>query len=290
MRKILVVLMMLSSTTFAAFPILDFQNINGDFHDNRGNAYAEKAKYDLQNVKISHKQIEVKFNKIQKNLVLKDANTTVELGFDFSFLNIFKAFTFSGVDVTSTARRFDLFLESLNLYIDKSVYSVEDIDLRADVTNLVNSDADIDIIDGFMLNGDLNIGVMRFGDINSDLWLSSLMEENPSEKDFIQKNLNVLKKIPLIVRNLRMVVRKETFSGSCKLDSWINFNLYLGGTMKHFAKENKVVINLLKAKLGYLSMRKVILKALGLLKLQGVSINGSEITIDFGKSGRNFFK
>ena len=290
MKLLSILILTISCKAFAAFPILDFQNINGDFHDNRGNAYAEKAKYDLQNVKISHKQIEVKFNKIQKNLVLKDATTTVELGFDFSFLNIFKAFTFSGVDVTSTTKRFELFLESLNLYIDKSVYSVEEIDLLADVTNLVNSDADIDIIDGFMLNGDLNIGLMKFGDINNDLWLNSLLDENPQDSEFIQKNLNLIKKIPLIVRNLRMVVRKETFSGSCKLDSWVNFNLYLGGTMKHITKENKLVINLLKARLGYISMRKVILKALGLLKLQGVSINGSEIIIDFGKSGRNRLK
>lgn len=285
MKILTLVLLITSMNSWGAFPLINFENLNGDYANGKGVAYAESGKYSIPPVvKISHKEIDVDFNKQQKNLVIRDANTAVELGFDFSFLNVFRAVNFSGVNIKSDQKKFSVFLETLNIYVDPNEYNVREIDVVTDVSKISDIGDDIDILDGFMVNGDLNISSLSFGTIDKEAMVSDLVFENPKREEQINRLFSKLKVIPVVARNLRMVVRKRTFSGSVKLDSWINLNAYLGGTMDHDKKNNKLIINLLKAKLGYFSIRRWALNSIRKLKLENITVAGTKIIIDLEKT------
>ncbi len=283
MKKILIFSLLLSSNAFASFPLVKFSNLYGEFANDKGKAYAESAKYDLEQVKLSHKEIEVKFNKKEKHLVIHDQNTIVELKFDFSFLNVFKFLSFDGANMQSTKTDFDINLHRLNLFIQPNDFALEEISMSADLTevNGPNSD-DATVLDGFVLNGSLGIKTTSFGTINSDEFFKMLIAENPALTDLIQTSF-IPKAIPLTARNLSLRVEKGLFKGQVFLDSWLNANLYIGGEIKNLTKDNKMQINLNKAKLGYFSIKRFILKKIRNLNLDSIEVNGQVITVNLGK-------
>ncbi len=61
-----------SINTFAAYPKIKFLNIGGEFDDKSGVAYAQSGKYQLDKVKLSHREIDVNINQSEKTLVIRD--------------------------------------------------------------------------------------------------------------------------------------------------------------------------------------------------------------------------
>lgn len=285
--KLLIIGLLLSTSVWAKFPLINFQGLSGDYANKKGIAYADSGKYFIPpSVRISHNEIEVRFNKVQKNLVIRDGSTAVELGFDFSFLNVFRAINFSGVDITSDQKKYRMFMDTLNIYVDPNEYRIRDLDIITDVSQISDIDDDIDILDGFMINGDINIKDLSFGKISQQELMDRMIAENPEKEQEIRKLFSFVKfsKIPLVARNLKMTVRKEKFNGSVKLDSWINLNLYLGGTVKHLPKEKKLVIDMQRAKLGYFSIRRWILRSIRNINAENITISGTKIIIDLEKT------
>lgn len=293
MKKILIMTLLISHQAFAAFPLVKFSNLQGEFADQRGTAYAESAKYDIDKVKIAHKEIEVQFNKKEKHLVIRDPNTTVELGFDFSFLNVFRSLNFTGANLDSTTKKFGIAIDELNVFVAPSAYELNELLVTTDLTQVddPNSD-DTTVLDGFVLNGALAIKSLHIGKINQDEFIDLIVKENPDRKDEIVKLFPRNKMIPIVARNLKLKVDKGIIDGRVLLDSWINANLYIGAELKNLPKQNKLQINLTRAKLGYFSIKKVILNSIRKLNIDTIHVNGQVITVDLGKvvarsSGKN---
>ena len=277
---------LISLNCFAGFPLVKFEDLYGEFEANQGRAYAKSAKYDLQQVKIAHKEIEVQLNRKEKHLVIKDQSTTVELIFDFSFLNIFKSFAFDGVSAESNERKFNLDIENLDLNIEPRHYKTSNVLMSTDLT-AINSDelpsGDIDILDGFVLNGKLSFKKLVFGKVSSGYIAQNLIAENPSHAQEIQESLNGNKKIPLVLRNLNLSVHKGKIVGKILLDSWLNANLYIGADIIHKKKQNMLEITLKKAKLGILSVKRFVLKEIRELKVDAITVKGNTILVDMGR-------
>jgi hypothetical protein len=153
-----------------------------------------------------------------------------------------------------------------------------------DIRNEPNVDQDIDILQGFLLKGELNVKSILFGKLNQKEMIQDFMNENPTVAKDIEEDFSKRINIPLAARNLRLVVKSSTFSGSVLLDSWINATLYLGGKTDYNKKSNQLTLTLLKAKLGYFSIRKFLLKRLAKMNIESVKVNGSNIVIDLGKT------
>lgn len=296
MKKFILLAAMLCSSVYAAFPLIKVDDISGSFSDRTGSAYAEYVSYDLNVVKINHKKIEVEFNQKEKNLVLNDLNTSVELNFDFSFLNVFKSLSFSNVDIRSNPKLFTSSLEELSLFIDPREYALKNVEIGSDLTNVARDINDISILEGFILNGDIAVKSISFGPISPESLREDIVAENPAlEKEaneFLSKAEAAMGQgmIPVMGRNFRMVIKEKTFSGSVLLDSWINVWLYLGGKIESDEKKQKLYIDLYKAKLGIFSVKGLALKAVRALKLETVQVDGNRITVDLGKvlaSGRD---
>jgi hypothetical protein len=283
MKSLLILTVMITTNAFATFPLVKFENLYGEFVNNNGKAYAESAKYDLDQVKLTHREIEVKFNKKEKHLVIKDDNTTVELKFDFSFLNVFRFLSFEGVNMKSNLKTFETHLDRLNLYIAPNDFVLEDINVSTDLTQ-VNGPVsdDTTVLDGFVLNGEITMKSIAFGKIDDKLFMETLIEENANLKSDILKTF-IPKAIPITARNLSLSAKKGKFNGKVLLDSWINANLYIGGEIKNLVKENKLQINLQKAKLGYFSIKKLVLKNIKKLNLDSIEVKGQIITVNLGK-------
>jgi hypothetical protein len=285
MRTLLVMAtMLMAMPVFGMYPIIKVENISGQFENNKGSAFAESAKYDLKEAIITHKRIDVDFYKPSKNLVLSDDNTSVQLNFDFSFMNVFKAFHFEGLNIESDLKHFNVFAPSFVLDIEPNKYTINEIEVDTDIRNEPNVDQDIDILQGFLLKGELNVKSILFGKLNQKEMIQDFMNENPTVAKDIEEDFSKRINIPLAARNLRLVVKSSTFSGSVLLDSWINATLYLGGKTDYNKKSNQLTLTLLKAKLGYFSIRKFLLKRLAKMNIESVKVNGSNIVIDLGKT------
>ncbi len=282
-KNILVVLSFyIASTCYALFPIIDVKNINGDYLDETGKAHAEKAYYELPSVKIRHSDIKIKVNKKEKNLVISDPNTSVELDFDFSFLNVFKAFSFDNMQIKSDKKIFSVTTSDLDLYISPTKYELTEAYVETDVTNLdIGNGDDIDIADGLLLNGLLKVKSIHFSDFD-DVVFEDLLNENPDRINPIEA---LLKKrgqslVPMVIRFVNFQIKKGSFSGVSKIDSYINLWLRMGGTVKADRKKEIYEIHLQKAKLGIFSIRGTIMKMINRLNLDGVTIKGHKIYID----------
>jgi hypothetical protein len=276
------------SNSFAAFPLLKFEEVSGDFMDGEGKAYAKNAKYDINDAVLSHKEIEVNFNRKEKNLVIRDLNTTVELRvIDFSFLNVFKSFGFNGMFLESDRKKFLMDIESIDLNISPKTYKGDHLKVISDLTSVNTDDLpngdDIDVLDGIILNGLVTIKKLDFNKIDGSNLLGNLVMENPEREDEIKDSLKGLKKIPLSLRNFSLGIDKGIITGKILLDSWINANLYIGGTLEHLKKERVLLIKLVRAKLGYFSIKRLILKEIGKLSVDAITVEGNIIKVDLGK-------
>ncbi len=271
-----------TSAAYALFPIIDIKNINGDYLDETGKAHAEKAYYELPSVKIRHSDIKIKVDKKEKNLVISDPNTSVELDFDFSFLNVFKAFSFDNMQIKSDKKIFSVTSSDLDLYISPTKYELSEAYIETDVTNLdIGNGDDIDIADGLLLNGLLKIKSIHFSDFD-DVVFEDLLNENPDMADSVA---TLLKKrgqslIPMVIRFVNFQIKKGTFSGVSKIDSYINLWLRTRGTVKADREKEIYEVHLQKAKLGIFSIRGTIMKMIKKLNLDGVTVKGHKVYID----------
>lgn len=284
MKLLILLTSLLSLNSFAKFPVVNVKDLSGSYENNRGRAYAESAKYDLTEAIISHERINVEFFRPEKNLVLRDESTTVELNFDVSFMNIFKAFEVDLVNINSTKEVFNLNTHKLILDIAPAKYTFNKVELESNVEGKIGKDDEFDLIDGFLVSGEANILSVFFGILRKDKFIEDLKFENPDlSKEIDTQFSNNTDKIPVVARNFRMVIEKGNFSGSVYLDSWLNATLYLGGKVEYLKKDNKLIIKLWKARVGYFSIRNIILRKIAALNLDAVSVSGSTISIDLGK-------
>lgn len=279
--KILLLALLISTSAFAKFPLINMKSINGDYLDENGRASAEKAYYVLPNVKISHQNIEIEFNKQDNNLVIRDPSTTVELGFNFDFLNIFQAIAFQDVNIKSNEKVFTVTSEVLDLYVKPKQYRLHELMIQTDVSNLPQTDVDdIDILDGLLLTGKIDSKKMTFRDYDVIIFddLRADNSEHIEEINELEKTVNKFK-IPLIVRHMKFDMDRGKFTGRAKLDSYINLWLRLNGSMKLNKDQTLLTITLNKVKLGIFSFKRILLKQLRKLKLNNVKIVGSQILV-----------
>ena len=289
MKCLLIGTLFLVNLSWASFPLVKVDNISGTYSDKKGKAFAEHASYDLDVVKIDHKNVEVEFNNLEGNLVLNDPNTTVEINFDFSFLNVFRTIAFSGVNIASTDKEFISGMNQLKVYIEPTEYVLEEVELSSDITGISGDVKDVSILEGIIANGDLGVKTISFGPIDSSKFRNLILEENPNHtKEAIKKfpANESFNSIPVTGRNLRVVCKDESFSGSLLLDSWINTWFYFGGKVENDQEAKKLYIDLYKAKIGIFSVRGLALRMIKDLNLESVSVEGNRIIVDFGETSR----
>tara|TARA_Y100000780_G_scaffold132772_1_gene119417 strand:- start:129449 stop:130357 length:909 start_codon:yes stop_codon:yes gene_type:complete len=284
--KTLLIGLFLISSAWASFPLVKVDNISGTYSEKKGKAFAEHASYDLDVVKIDHKNIEVEFNNIEGNLVLNDPNTTVEINFDFSFLNVFRTIAFNGVNIVSTQKKFISNMNELRVFIEPTEYVLEEVELSSDISGIGGDLKEISILEGLITNGDLGVKTVNFGKIDSEKFRAQVIAENPDVKAEAYKMFSVnesTKSIPVTGRNLRLVSKDQSFSGSLLLDSWINAWFYFGGKVENDPDAKKLYIDLYKAKIGIFSVRGLALRTIRNLNLESVSVEGNRIIVDFGE-------
>lgn len=272
------------STTVHAYPNLKIENISGKFQDNKGSAFAELAQFDLQEAAIIQKDTELNFLRPNKNLVLSNENTTIKLKIDFSFMNLLEFFEFDSVMMNSDLKKFDITAPHLTVGVGAGKYTLKQIEIESDISKDTSSEQDIDILDGFLIRGELNIKSIFLGILNKSNIIDEMIAENPDQEIEIINKLSSKKNLPLTIRNLRLLVKTKTFSGSVFLDSWLNATVYFGGKIDYQKETRLLTVSLLKARLGYFSIRKLLLRTIARLGIKGVIVRGSDIIIDLGKT------
>ena len=287
--KLLLCLMLMINSAHGAFPLIDVENINGTYVDGKGVAYAEKAAYTVPHVKISHERIDLKFNNKAKSLVIADIKTKVELDFDFSFLNVLKSFEFTNVDVKSSTQLFTVLSDEMTIFISGKNYKLNELFFETDVRNIpTQDDDDISILDGFLLHADLSIKKFKFVQ-STEEFFNDMKIENPSRVSELNNLVlkSKLQNIPMIIRHFRLKVREGIFFGKAKIDTYLNFWFNIAGKIKANKEQTELDIHVTKAKLGYFSVISTIMSAIKALGMDGVSVKGNHIFIDFENVSKN---
>jgi len=283
--KLLAVLLLsaISLNVFAAYPKIKFINIGGEFTDKTGVAFAQSGKYELDKIKLSHREIDVDINQTRKTLVIRDHNsTTAELDFDFKFSNVFTAFAFKGANLESNFKHFTLDIASIDFYSEKNEYHLINAVIDTNITNERNTDPNIDVLSGFMLKGRIAIEEVNFSELTNGDLLSLIYSSDSKLWKKIKKWFKNRIKLPLVLRDIEVVARSGEFSAQVLLDSFINLKISLTGKLLHSRAQDQVVIDVSEAKIGKFKMTKVILKALTLIKMKAVTVDGSKIIIGLG--------
>jgi|LULF01.1.fsa_nt_gb hypothetical protein len=285
MRVLFLVMFCFLGLAHAKFPRIDVVNVNGNYYEGAGHASAQKAFYVLPKARIFHENIDIRFNKKESNLVISDPSTEVTLDFDFSFLNIFKAFSFNNLGIKSTDKLFTIRSDDMNLHISPTVYHMENFLVETDVRNIpVGDDDDITIVDGLILNAALSFKTLEFQDFDNEFF-NDLKDENHNNKVQIEQILEKRQKwmLPMIVRFLKFNVKDGRFYGKTLIDSYINLWLRLDGKVKSNKENTKIEIHLQRAKLGIFSIRGTLMNMVRRLKLNGVQVKGHYIYVNLEK-------
>lgn len=276
-------LLVSSFCTYAGFPEFKLTNLSGTYENKHGSAFAEYASYNLDVVRIEHKVIHVKFNNVEKNLVLSDNNTSVRLKFDFSFLNVFQALEFDSVNAKSEKAKFLTKIDELGVFIEPSEYILNNLEISSDLTNMDINANEIDMLEGFIMHGNLFVEKIAMKSIHADDIQDDLGRTFPDLRTNRDPNARPLK-IPLVGRNFHLTIDKKEFSGKVLLDSWINAWLKLAGSLDYKKNEQLLRITIDKAKLGIFSVRGLLLRKIKKLNMDTVQVDGNVIIVDLGQS------
>lgn len=266
---------MTSTIAQASLPELFFENVNGVYTDGKGSAHVMDAKYKIDNVLLMHKDIEVSFNKKEKNLVLLGPSTVVHFGFDFSFLNIFRVFDFKDVDVKLKEKDFTTKAGSLFTQIGKFDYNVEKLSLKAEIQDMDDPNNLDQILDSFIIKGSASVDKVTYTPAS----ISDFKKELHLDKVNLDSLKFANKMISAKLRWLKLDVTEGQIKGSVLVDSWINAWLRFNGKIVNMKKAKVLRIELTRAKLGYFGVKRFVLKALRKLESDNISVNGNVINI-----------
>ncbi len=245
-----------SVTGHAYFPFIDAEGISGKYHNLKGVAFGEKVQYEVSRVNITHQDIDIDFNKVDKNLVLADDKTSVKLNLDFSFLNVFESLSFKNVGIKSDKKVFSLSTEDLILNIDPTSFELSDIHFITDISASTIAEEEMTILHGLILHSSLKAKTLDFGEISET------------------------KKIPLIVRFLDLFIEKGRFKGVAKVDSYINVWLKLFGEISTNKEETMLDIKLDSAHLGIIPIKGKILSSIRALNIKAITVKDDHIIVD----------
>jgi len=275
MKKIFILLFCLSTQVYATYPIIKVDSIEGTYTGKEGKAFAQSASYDLKDVFISHKQIEVNFFKPDQNLVIKDNSTQVKLNFDFSFMDIFENFMFDGMFINAEAYKFKINSENLIFRIQNQDYAL----IQAKLASTIDKDnqdlkKDFSVLEGLTYDSSLLVEKLDMGQLSFSEFQELLEVQDLPIPD------NKMAKIPFKVKNIDIDIKKNYFKGYAFVDSWINAGVYLNGTIVLNHKKDKLLITLHRAKYGYFSIKRIILNRVRNLNLNNVKVIGEQIVVD----------
>lgn len=273
MKKILFFIFLCSSSAYAIFPKISAHGVSGYYKLGDGVAYAEFVEYELPEVKLTHKNIDVKFNKPEKNLVIFDDNTSVSIKFDFSFMNVFQIFDFKNVALNSENKKFSFNVDQIHVLVDPQEFTLNNVKLVADLKEMQLS-SDISFLEGFLINGELNASDILLGD-----FIEKELIQIPSLLKTIERD-GLINRIPVAGKMAKVHILNGKFDGQVLLDSWVNLWLRFGGDIYLSQDEKKLEIVLNKAKLGYFSIRSFVLKKLARIQNERIKVEGNKITIE----------
>lgn len=279
--KSIIFFVVFSVYSYADFPIFSAKEINGKFINDKGFASASSISYKLPKISIKHSEIDLNFDRVEKSLLITDEATSAKLDFDFSFLNVFKAFRFGDISINSIPNRFESSIDLLNLFINNQTYKMSGISLFSDI-GVTQFNGKISLIDGILLKSILEIEKVKFAKFNPDIF-NLFIEENLSvQNNFFQDLIKCIKdkKLPkMIIRHTKFEVNEGKFTGVAIVDSYMNLMLRMNGTINSNEDNSEIIIKLNKAKLGLFSIRSTIIKRIDRLGLNGVSVNGNTIRV-----------
>ena len=264
------------SSAHGFFPVIHGENLSGDYKHRVGSAFADTLSYKIDRVNLSHQNIQIDVNKGEKHLIINDNNTTVELNFNFSFLNVFEELSFQNLCIESQARSFNVNGKKVNLYFSPEQLVLENVKFNSLVKTKDLAD-DFDFLAGFISHSELSIDRIDLGNIMKKTG-EILLSEFPESEDI--KSFASQKTIPVLVKKIQLNINEGVFNGSAKVDSYINLWPKISGIVETISNGKTLHIHLEKAKIGIFSVRGLLLRMLSKLGIEQLKIEGNHIYIN----------
>jgi hypothetical protein len=279
MLKIVFGILLIVQSAFALYPQIDIQGLTGYYSHPKGSASALNASYKIPPVTISHKAITVEIKKETEEVEINDGTTSVAIDLNLAFLDVLKQFDFHETHIKSSKRMFKIDADRLKLNLGSKDFSIQEFSLGSNIENRTISNDDITMLDGFLLEGEISAKLIDFQGITSKEFFQYLYDENQTEES--RGPSDVEKMIPLLIRNASASFKDGAIKIYAKMDSWINAGLYINGTANVDWKKSTLSIDIQRAKFGYFSIKKLLLKQIRRLNISNVQVDGAKIVISF---------
>lgn len=275
MKKILFLFILSSINAYAVFPKINAKGVSGDYVEGEGQAYAEYVEYELPEVKLIHKDIDVSFNKPEKFLVISDKNSSVSIKFDFSFMNVFNICNFKDLKLSSDKNFFQLNLERLYIMLAPNDFTLTKVDISANVEE--SEEKEMSFLEGFLFKGKAEIEALHLGDYSFETLLEEIALKLPEKG---------IKALPVTGRFISLEATQGKIYGQVLLDSWVNLWLRFNGDIFISEDKKELVVDLHSARLGLFSIRATVLKKLAKIQNEKIKVEGNRIRILIGPSSK----
>lgn len=269
--------LLLSLSSFATIRSFDVQNLQLNFLQNHGRATAEAFNMTFSFGLLDLHGYDIDITKGEGNLLFAKDDTSFLLeGIDQSVLDAVNALSAERIDVKGQANKsLDLDFKNGAISLGDEVHGLNSLTLKC-FTNTRGDDTLISFLVPCFDDGQAHIPEIKLSQKSAEalmpIWESSpVVNLVPLEKRSIF--------MPKKIEDIRLKVVEQNFELSMQARFIFKLTLRIKGTAVLNQKKDIAVFDIREAKVGFISVRKIIINLLSKLDVTNVTVEGSTITI-----------
>lgn len=273
-----------TSVSMSALAEFKAQNVSGSYEQSLGRMHLPLGQFKYSIISAALNDVSSDFKRVQEGLWVEYAGTRILLKTDLSFLNILQSFSFQDANLSFENSRLDFYTPLIDARLEPRNFELRNLSLSSDISDYDQSAQDFNVLEAILLNTDLAIKSLKLDPFMLSQIKGDFLRENPGDEDAARETETFFASasfLPVTVKNIRLVLKKETFSGSMLIDSWLSANLHVGGNLELDKANKRLIVSLHKARLGYFSILRIALRVIRALDLEDVSVQGNKLIIDF---------
>lgn len=270
-------LLFLSLNAFAGVRSFDVQNLQLNFLQNNGRATADAFNLTFDFGKLDLEGYDIDITKGEGNLLFAKNDTSFLLeGIDQSVLDAVSALSAERIDVKGQANKsLDLDFKNGAISLGDEVHGLNSLTLKC-FTNTRGDDTLISFLIPCFDNGEAHIPEIRLSQKSAQalmpIWESSpVINLVPLEKRSIF--------MPKKIEEIRLKIVEQQFELSLQARFIFKLTLRIKGTAVLNQKKDIAVFDIQDAKVGFINIKKLVIKLLSKLDVTNVTVEGSTITI-----------
>lgn len=270
-------LLLITANTYAGIRSFDVQNLQLNFLQNHGRASADAFNLTFNFGKLDLHGYDIDITKGEGNLLFAKDDTSFLLeGIDQSVLDAVSALSAERIDVKGEANKsLDLDFKNGAISLGDDVHGLNSLTLKC-FTNTRGDDTLISFLVPCFDNGQAHIPEIKLSQKSAEA-LMPIWERSPVTNLIPAEKRSIF--MPKKIEEIRLNIVEQNFELSMQARFIFKLTLRIKGTAVLNQKKDIAVFDIREAKVGFISVKKIIINLLAKLDVTNVTVQGSTITI-----------